>query len=315
MSRLRESPHEGQAEALSKRLGIAYPMLYMAHVPPDEPIKVPDLRTFDGRPLTNPSPALLDVLDSTRARQNWYREEAKEIGGESLAFVGKFSASDSVAKIVFDMRSTFDIGASIKRGSSDYESFLKTLVAKAEDLGILVMRSAVVGHATRRKLNTKEFRGFALPDPLAPVVFINDNDAKAAQIFTLAHELAHVWLGASGISDRPPDEKGASANPIDIKCDHSAEKEGAKPEVREPTRRNRGTSGILLKYAMVASLMPQSLLLLKNRGLHTQKLEIYLGLIQSQRKIGAQMTRHWLDASSLIWCDRELFKLAMIHKY
>lgn len=217
-----EFPSEGQAEALAKRLGIAYPMLYMANVPPDEPIKVPDLRTFDGRPLTKPSPALLEVLDSTRARQNWYRDEAKEIGRKPLVFVGKFSVSDPTSTIAFDMRAAFDIGASTRRESRDYESFLKSLVTKAEDLGILVMRSAIVGHATRRTLSTKEFRGFALPDRLAPVVFINDNDAKAAQIFTLAHELAHIWLGASGISDRPPDEKGASTNPIDIKCDQIA---------------------------------------------------------------------------------------------
>jgi Zn-dependent peptidase ImmA (M78 family) len=216
-------PSEGDAKVLADRLGIAYPMLFMKELPPDTPLDIPDRRTVDARPLRNPSVNLLDVLDSSRARQEWYRSELISPAAGKLNFVGKFSSAHASTKIIAeDMRTVLGIDAEARATTSKFEDFLKLLVLKAENVGILVMRSSIVGHATSRKLKVEEFRGFVLIDPFVPLIFINDNDAKAAQIFTFAHELAHIWLGAAGISDRRPDDKENSKNTIETLCDKIA---------------------------------------------------------------------------------------------
>jgi Zn-dependent peptidase ImmA (M78 family) len=108
----------------------------------------------------------------------------------------------------------------LRRSARDWGDFVGKLAHRAEEAGVLVMRSGVVANATRRKLSTREFQGFALTDPFAPVVFVNSDDFKAAQVFTLIHEMAHIWIGKSAISHFDPTIPKKPESPIELFCNH-----------------------------------------------------------------------------------------------
>jgi Zn-dependent peptidase ImmA (M78 family) len=193
-------PTEAQAELLADKLKIPYLVLFLSAPPPPEKIPIPDLRTRTNKPVSDPSPEFVSVINDVLTRQDWFREQ-KERGGKKLSFVGKFTTDDSVVDVAASMRSVLGINNDFRQQCTSWAQFLRRLIVRVEASGILVMKSGVMGHSTRHSLDANEFQGFAVSDPYAPVVFINDTDARAAQIFTLAHELAHIWIGATGISN------------------------------------------------------------------------------------------------------------------
>jgi Zn-dependent peptidase ImmA (M78 family) len=167
--------------------------------PPEEPVPIPDYRTMGDVRVRRPSPDLLDTIYQCEQRQDWYREFAQVNREDEVRLVGSLTTAVPVAEAAGAMRDAlhFDVD---ERGST-WADALRALIGRAEELGVLVMVSGVVGSNTHRKLDPREFRGFALVDRLAPLVFVNGADAKAAQIFTIVHELAHLWLGEAALDD------------------------------------------------------------------------------------------------------------------
>ena len=119
------------------------------------------------------------------------------------------------------MRKALGFSLEERRQSSSWNEALNLFRKNIDSSGITVMISGIVGSNTRRTLNVDEFRGFALCDDLAPIIFINGADSQSAQMFTLAHELAHIWLGKSALSNDPLSSTNPSNN-IEVWCNKVA---------------------------------------------------------------------------------------------
>jgi Zn-dependent peptidase ImmA (M78 family) len=169
--------------------------------PPEEEIPIPDFRTIGNAGVRRPSPDLLDTIYGAEMRQDWYRDFLLSRDYDELEFVGSATVSDSVLTVATTIRDALDFDLASRGAFTNYEGALRTLIDAIQDLGVLVMVSGIVGNNTHRILDPNEFRGFAIADKYAPLVFVNGADTKAAQIFTMIHELAHIYLGESALSD------------------------------------------------------------------------------------------------------------------
>ncbi|MCA9223295.1 MAG: ImmA/IrrE family metallo-endopeptidase, partial [Planctomycetales bacterium] len=172
--------------------------------PPAIELPVPDFRTVGDNGPTDPSSNLLDTIYLCQQRQDWYRDYARIERFDPIEFVGSANIRQQANDVANRIRVAIGLSVQDRRQLRTWEEALRQLILRTEELGVLVMITSVVGSNTHRSLDVGEFRGFALADDLAPLIFVNGSDSKSAQMFTLMHELAHIWLGATGVSDPQP---------------------------------------------------------------------------------------------------------------
>ena len=192
-----------QVEAFAKATYTPVGFLFLQE-PPVERIPIPDFRAMDNERIGHPSPDLLDTIYVCQQRQEWFRNHARSMGESPVAFVGSARVGDDVVRTAARIREELGFDLDARRQMPTWTDALRHFIEQADGLGILVMCNGVVHNNNYRHLDPQEFRGFAMADDFAPLVFINGADTKAAQMFTLAHELAHIWLGQSAVSDSQP---------------------------------------------------------------------------------------------------------------
>ena len=189
-----------QVEAFARAVHVPVGYLFLSE-PPEEPVPIPDFRTVAGRAVRQPSPNLLDTIYACQERQSWYRDFARVAQQPQVGFVGSATVETPPEAVATRIRDALGFDLAARRACPTWADALRLFIRQADAAGVLVMVSGVVMSNNHRRLDPTEFRGFALCNPLAPLIFVNGADTKAAQMFTLAHELAHLWLGSSALSN------------------------------------------------------------------------------------------------------------------
>jgi transcriptional regulator with XRE-family HTH domain len=159
--------------------------------PPEEALPIPDFRTVADRPIGRPSPNLLDTVFEMQVKPGCARRR-EPVPAPLCALRRRMRRPRKMAIV---MRRALGVSAGWADVHSTWSDALRGLRDRIEAVGIIVVVNGVVGNNNYRKLDPEEFRGFVLTDQYAPLIFVNGADGRAAQMFTLAHELAHLWIG------------------------------------------------------------------------------------------------------------------------
>ncbi len=197
-----ESGEEAASRPLVAKMAKQYHrslLTFYLPTPPKKGDRGEDFRTVSAD-RTVASDALLDALiRDLRTRQSLVRSTLEEEDFEPIALIGSVRLENGVQQVVSAMNKALQFDLSQFRKKPKPEAAFAFLRQKTEEQGIFVLLAGNLGsHHTA--IPVEAFRGFAIADPIAPFIVINDQDAQTAWSFTLAHEIAHLFLGATGIS-------------------------------------------------------------------------------------------------------------------
>lgn len=189
-----KTPTFNQIEEISRKTSIPFGYFFLEE-PPIEECKIVDFRTIDSIAVQNPSRNLIDTVDLMSSVQEWMADYNKENGNTKYNFVGCALISNGVQATANAIRDELGIRLKWFEDFSNASEGYRSLRNTVTNLGVLVMMNGVVGNNTHRVLNVDEFRAFTLINPHAPLIFINSRDTENGKLFSLLHELVHIWIG------------------------------------------------------------------------------------------------------------------------
>lgn len=213
-----KKPTIKQLENFTHKVHVPFGYMFMKE-PPSEKLPIPFFRT-GAAPRDKVSLNVYHTIQIIKDRQNWLTNYLQESGYSDLDFVGKYNYNSDYKEIANDIRKVLNLQVNWASKLTTWEQALDYLTLQIEEIGIIINFNGIVENNTRRNISVEECRGFVLVNKKAPFLFINSADAKAAQMFTLIHELAHIWLGESAGFDNK--QMLPADDPTEILCDKVA---------------------------------------------------------------------------------------------
>ncbi len=209
-----EQPTIKQAQTLAKAYKRPFALFFLPEIPKDfQPLQ--DFRSKNAKDLTTAS---IFIIREIQSKQSWISEVYSDNNEKPLPFVGRFSLKDDPVKVANDILKELKIHPE----SYNSDNPIKEWIDAAESKGIFISRTSFIH--SRLKLDSDELQGFAIADKFAPFVFINSDDWNAPQLFTLVHELAHIWIAETGISNEiePAIKNKSKFHPVELFCNEVA---------------------------------------------------------------------------------------------
>lgn len=194
-----DTPTFAQLQALAKVFQRPI-MTFFLNKPPAVSTKLVDFRTIDSRPHLKDSPAFAKLKRRLELLQDNLSDVAKATGQSPVGFVNTIDISVDMKVFVELVRKTIGISFNEQKNVSDDGALFRLFRKKIQESGVYVVVEGDLG-SYHSAVSTDEFRGIAITDRYAPLIAINSKDWKQAQLFTLLHEFAHIWLGDSSVSN------------------------------------------------------------------------------------------------------------------
>jgi len=209
-----DQPTIHQGETLAKAYRRPFALFFLPEIPRDfQPLQ--DFRKTNAIPL---STASIFMIREIQQKQAWISDLFHDNEEQPLAFVGRYNIQSNPEQVANDILETLQISPLHYTTKNPIMEW----ILKSEKKGIFISRTSFIN--TRLLLDSKELQGFSIADKYAPFVFVNSEDWNAPQLFTLVHELAHIWIAESGVSNEiEPDLKNKDKlHPVELFCNEVA---------------------------------------------------------------------------------------------
>ena len=216
-----KKPTRPQLEAFAKSTYTPFGYLLLSEPPQEQPSPIPHFRTMRYSSPPKRSINLEDTIKIVERRQEWVRDYLMNVGAEPLKFVGSSNINDDPVDVSDRIKEILGLAQDWAADYAKWEDAQEYLQRRIENARMFVSKNTMVQNNRYRPLDPEEFRGFVLVDDYAPFVFVNGADIAGAQMFTLVHELAHVWMGESASFDL----RGLASNPnvrLELVCNNIA---------------------------------------------------------------------------------------------
>ncbi len=203
-----------QAETLAKAYRRPFALFFLPEIPRDfHPLQ--DFRKKEAKEL---STASIFIIREIQQKQAWISDLFQENKEQPLSFVGKYNIQSNPVEVANDILETLKVTPS----HYSTENPIKEWINKSEMNGIFISRTSFIH--SRLLLDSEELQGFSIADKYAPFIFVNSEDWNAPQLFTLVHELAHIWIAESGVSNdiEPELNKKGNLHPVELFCNEVA---------------------------------------------------------------------------------------------